>query len=476
MPCTDIVTMSSDKEEHVASRSEPLELDIGPPLSSRQRKAAATFTLAQLLALADLRATARLKEPSARRSRTNGVLAGCRSAATRAAAEGPMAVMRLRQSAAKRRAEEEADAASGTSPLPRHRTGFSSAAPAAVGGKRIAIVPPLSTPPKGTVPVEHLGCHLARRWGPGSGGVRSSSLARVYGSRLRVGWLPEDYAECFIGLEPVRQPDDVDGEDSSAHVVRRRTAAAAGVAGVVEGSGLSAAAPPPTGGALLGSAGVGEEMSFLFAANNGMASVAATASLAPGVPAMAAAVGGLMAPFASVAANPSQPAPGLLYGAPLYGTTPGSGADVRGMFGGAVVAPPPMAAAAAAAPDLMLDAEDGSSSEDDEDGGAGCSGQDMGADTALGAAFDDEFEDVGPVTQHSSAGGMDGYLSGFGGGPVGGMFPYVTGGGTAVFGGTTVGLTGMCGGDGGGGGGGGGFGTGTGPNAAEDDGIMVEEF
>ncbi|GIL53674.1 hypothetical protein Vafri_9311 [Volvox africanus] len=478
--------MSSDKEGQVASRSGPLELDIGPPLSSRQRKAAAAFTLAQLLALADLRATVRLKELPGCRSRsvgarTNGVLASCRSAATRAAAGGPMAVLRLRQSAAKRRAEAEADAALGTSQPQHHRTGFRAAAPTAVVGKRIAIVPPLSTPQKNAVQMGQLGCHLARRCGRGTGGIGPSSLARVYGSRLRVGQLPDDYAECFIGLEPVRQPADADPneKDSSADPAARRTAISVAVAGTMDGSGL--APPPPTAGAFLGSVGVAsEEISFLFAANAGMTSPLGTApALAPGVPVMGAAVGSLMAPYAPLAANYSQPAPGLLYTAPSYGTHPGSGPDARGMFRGAEVAP----AVTAAAPDLMLDADDsGGSSEDDDDddddgGGTGGIGQDMGTDAALGAAFDDEFEDADPLTQRSS-GGMGGYLSGFGGTQGGGMFPYVTGGGgTAVFGTTVVGLGGVGGGGGGGSSSGGGmFGTETGPSPVDDDGVMVEEF
>ncbi|GLI67057.1 hypothetical protein VaNZ11_011246, partial [Volvox africanus] len=450
-------------------------------------KAAAAFTLAQLLALADLRATARLKGPPGCRCRTNGVLASCRSASTRAAAGGPMAVLRLRQSAAKLRAEEEADAALGTSQAQDHRTGLRATAPTAVVGKLIAIVPPLSTPLKKTVPMEQLGCHLARRCGRSTGGVGPSSLARVYGSRLRVGQLPEDYAECFIGLEPVRQPGgaDTNGEHSSADIIARRTAisaAAAGIAGAEDGCDLAPPPPPPTAttttsGALLGSVGVGEEISLLLAANAGMApSLGAAPALAPGMPVMGAALGGLMAHFAPLAVNYSQPAPGLLYTAPSYSTISGSEPDARGMFGGADVAP----ATTAAAPDLMLDADgSGGSSEDDDDGGTGGSGQDMGTDAALGAAFDDEFEDVGPLTQHSS-GGMGGYLSGFGGGPCGGMFPYVTGGGgTAVFGTTVGGLGGMGGGGGGGGGsssGGGMFGTGTGPSPVDDDGIMVEEF
>ncbi|EFJ47215.1 hypothetical protein VOLCADRAFT_92242 [Volvox carteri f. nagariensis] len=426
--------------------------------------------------------------------RTNGALAGSQATAPRAttaATAGPRGqatvVLKLRQSNAKRRAEEEADAALAVPASQRLRS--TAAAPTAIFTKRIAIVSPPGT--QSPAAPEQLGCHLARRCrGPGGNGHRGgsggggnigpSSLARVYGSRLRISQLPEDYEECFVGLEPVRQPDP--DELLVAHVgSAQRKAAAAAIAGAGGAPHADSGGGGGLGGALLGTVGVGQEMSFMFP---GVTPGGALATLVPGAPTATAAA----APAATVAGGLLAPLGHISAGLPMAtAILPYTSAPYDAVAGTTMGGPAAAAAAVVAGPDLMLDADDSTESEEEEgDVSAGGGGQSMDTDAALGAAFDD-FEGMGPMTQPPRPQphpGGDGYGTGFGGGAVGaggGMFGYGTGGGGSLgFGGMASGLPGSGMGMGmsisAGGGGGGGFGTGTGTTSTvDDDGFVAAE-
>ncbi|GFR51467.1 hypothetical protein Agub_g13876, partial [Astrephomene gubernaculifera] len=413
------------------------ELEIGPPPTSRQRKATASYCLEQLLALADLRAVAALRKQHILSTRH-----------PRGGTHPPplnhhlQAVIQLRQSAAKRQAEEQA---AGHQPA-----ASAAAAVTSVGRKPIVVVPPPGAAAAGAPATAPLGCHLARRCpaaggrtatpggaagGSGRGAAEGSSLARVYGSRIRVSELPEDYAEYFQGLEPVAQPEPAEELDPMSPLLdpnavhkRQRLGPDAAAATMAPGAMMLGGAPVASSGNLLGSGAVGAEVPFLMqphphgafqqqpepqAMSGGMAAPPAGGLLAPFLPPQPSAAAGAAAtpadPSASLMGLPygtmtqygtlgQQPLPSTtmaaaqqqqqaLYGAvapAVAGAALGGGGGMGGGFGGVGSVP----ARAVGADELMLDDDDDDHEDDDDDEEEEGDGDAAEMDTQLGDAFD----------------------------------------------------------------------------------------
>ncbi|KXZ53690.1 hypothetical protein GPECTOR_6g607 [Gonium pectorale] len=322
-----------------------------------------------------------------------------------------VALIQLRHGAAKRRAEEEAEATSAAAPLQSHSSTGRDVS--AVSRKRIAIalLPGVVPPPAGV----SLGCHLARRagagpggggGGSGSGGGAGSSLARVYGGKLRTSQLPEDYVECFAGLAPEPRLDPNmeldDGVLGSPGPQRRHRIGRGGVGA----EALAAASAAAAGEAPLGSVGVGSDMPFLLSSAASLQAQPQAAANGVGVgfdPGLVgASPGGLLAPFLpgdAAAAAAVAALGGLPFGAGLAGVAAGGAA---GGASGSVAG-------------LMLDEEeddsdgDGDDDEDgDGDGDAQMAFDELDAPGGTQGFGEDAFMAYDGVGQGAVVGGADG--------------------------------------------------------------------